>query len=111
MKTKYLLSLALLLLGTNLFTYATTRYMTTERVLTAAQERVDIALKEEGLFDTVYSPEPGHPKGYHVRFAIKTAGGMYFWGPDRALYYYAGLLLVCTGVLLPFVGPKRHAPA
>jgi hypothetical protein len=60
LKTKHLIGLILVLAGTNLFTFTTTRYLTTKYVLTRADERMDAALKKEGLYETVYPMDQPH---------------------------------------------------
>ena len=57
MKLKHLIALMFIIAGTNVFTFATTRYWTTKHVLTRAQERMETALKKDGLYETVYAPE------------------------------------------------------
>jgi len=107
-KAKVLISLLLVLLGTNLFTYATTRYKTTKGVLTRAGERMDEALKKEGLYEQVYSAE--HPRFISITQAISLAGGMYYWWNDALTYWGAAGLLIIIGVLVPFVRRRRtHA--
>jgi len=105
MKTKLLIGLILVLLGTNLFTYATARYTTTEHVLKRARERVEAALKKEGLYEQVYLNDPRH--GVSVNLAISGAGGMYYsW--NRALSFWGvAVLLIVTGILLPLVRSRK----
>ena len=83
MKTKHLIALVLVLLGTNIFTYATARYWTTGHVLTRAQERTYAALRKEGLYELIYPPEKfptAKPPNISVFMAIHEAGGMYYCG-------------------------------
>ena len=100
-KTRLILGLLFVLLGTNVFTYATTRYTTTKQVLTHARSRMDAALNQEGLYEEVYPP--GRPRSYFLMSAISGAGGMYYWWNDALVYWGVASVLASTGVLLPFV--------
>ncbi len=86
----------LLLVGTNLFTLATTRYWTTRHVLTQAQERMDAALQREGLYDQ---------RSVAITLAIHQAGGMYHWWNDGLLYWGAAVVLTLLGL-----GVTRYQP-
>ena len=104
---KPFIGLLLILLGTNVFTYATTRYTTTKRVLTRARERMDAALKTEGLYEQVYPSD--RRRSVPLVLAIPHAGGMYYWWNDALLYWGTGGLLTITGLLVPFVQPRKTA--
>ena len=105
MKTKLFIGLVLVLLGTDLFTYATSRYMTTKYVLTRARERMEAALKKEELYEQVYRTD--QPRIGPISLAISQAGGMYYWWNDGLVFWGAAVLLTATGILVPFVQPRR----
>ena len=105
MKTKHLIALILVLVGTNIFTFATTRYWTTQHVLTRAQERMDTALKKHGLYDQIYPAD--RPLSIDFIGAIRSAGGMYYWWNDAIGYWLAGVLFVLAGIGFAFHGPRR----
>jgi hypothetical protein len=100
-KTKLLFSFILVLVGTNLFTYATTRYTTTKEVLTQAGKRMDVVLKQEGLYEQIYPSD--RPPRHTIHVAISQAGGMYYWWNEGLLWWGGAVLLTVTGVLVPFV--------
>lgn len=103
MKTKYLIALILVLVGTNLFTFATTRYWTTKHVLTRAQERMNSALRKEGLYERVY--QSGGARSAPLHSAIPEAGGMYYWWNDGLLFWGAAVLLTLSGLAVTRYGP------
>ena len=108
MKTRHLIALVLVLVGTNLFTFATTRYWTTEHVLTRAQERMDAALRKEGLYDQVYPSD--RVRSVPLSLAIPLAGGMYYWWNDGLPFWAAAVVLTVSGALIPLAQSRRtHA--
>jgi hypothetical protein len=106
-KTKHVIALILVITGTNVFTFATARYWTTKHVLTRAQERMEVALKKEGLHETVYPTD--RAQSVPLRLAIPLAGGMYYWWNDGLIYWGAGVVLTIVGILVPFVEPRKSA--
>ena len=108
MKTKHLVALVLVLLGTNLFTFASTRYWTTKHVLTRAQERMDAALKAEGLYEQVYPSD--RPRSVPLSLAIGLAGGMYYWWNDGLIYWGAAVLFILSGLaVFRYRAPTKDA--
>ncbi len=95
-----------MLVGTNLFTHATTRYITTRRVLTSARDRLEIALKTEGLYEQVFPSN--RPRSIPITSAISQAGGMYYWWNDGLAYWGDGGILALVGSLVPFVQLPRN---
>lgn len=94
-----------LLLGTNVLTWTTTRYVTTRNVLTRAQQRMETVLREEGVFEQLSIGE----HRIEFRLAIPLAGGRYY-GYNAALPYWGvGIVLLAAGVLIPFARNKRSA--
>ena len=106
MKTNHMIALIFVLAGTNLFTFATTRYLTTKEVLTTAKHRMDSALKREGLYELVFRPD--RPQSVPLSLAISQAGGNYYWWNDGLPYWGAAALLTITGVFVPFVQSRRQ---
>ena len=96
---KNLITLILVIVGTNVFTFATARYWTTKHVLTRAQERMETALKKEGLYEQVYPSD--RRRSVPLTLAIPHAGGMYYWWNDGLIYWGAGVALTILGFLVP----------
>ena len=104
-------AILLLLAGTNLCTYAYTRYATTLTVLTKARAGTEGFLRDQG-----YLPGPdgnGRTRSDDEYYSAKVligdivlAGGMHYWWNDSLPYYGLGILLMAIGVLLPFVRRK-----
>jgi hypothetical protein len=109
MKPKYIIALALVLAGTNLFTFATTRHLTTEEVLTRAQERMDTALENHGLYTQVH-PED-RPRSADLELAINLAGGMYYWYNEAVVCWGAAAILTFSGLAVSRYQPRRTGPA
>ena|SRR5579872_5379237 len=107
MKTKLLVALILVLAGTNLFTFAASRYWTTKHVLTLAQERMDAALKKEGLYEQVYPSD--RPRSVPLTLAIHQAGGMYYWWNDGLIYWGAAGVLTLSGLAVTRYEPQTKA--
>lgn len=95
MKTKHVVALVLVLVGSNLFTYATTRYWTTRHVLSQARERV-VAVQER---QRAGEQRPGQTPELQIQRAVSMAGGMYYWWNDGLIYWGAGGLLFISGIL------------
>ena len=94
-----------LLLGTNVLTCTTMRYVTTRKVLTRAQQRMETVLRDEGVFEQLSTGEHGG----QFRLAIPLAGGRYY-GYNAALPYWGvGIVLLAAGVLIPFARNRRSA--
>jgi hypothetical protein len=109
MKGKHLIGFLLILIGTNTFCFATTRYWTTRYVVTRAQERLDVALKKEGLWEQVH-PVDG-PSKVSLMLAISLAGGMYYWWNEGLIYWGAGFVLTAAGVLVSKYEPRKKNAA
>jgi hypothetical protein len=96
MKLNTIVGLVLVILATNLFTYAATRYWTAEQVITGAYERAKLTMDKqksgEILPSLAQSPES------QVLMAIGTTEGLYF-GEDAFIIggFFAASLLV-TGI-------------
>ena len=103
MRTKNLVALILVLVGTNLFTYATARYWTTQHVLTRAGERVvDIFEKQKAGEQPIgQSPEK------QILLAVSFAGGMYYWWNDGLIYWGAAVLLTFSGLAVTRYEPRK----
>jgi hypothetical protein len=104
-------TILLLLAGTNLCTYAYTRYATTLTVLTKARASTEGFLREQG-----YLPGPDgngrtrsddeYVSAMTLIVRVISAGGMLYWWNDSLPYYGLGILLTAVGILLPFVRRK-----
>ncbi len=108
MKKSTILGLLLVLLGTNVFTYATTRYLTTRRVLDGAERRLHERLKEAGYYDMVFPPndERGIRIVPVISNAILNAGGDYYWWNDGLLFWATAALLTFAGAALTQYRPR-----
>lgn len=107
MKTKSIVSLVLVLVGTNLLTYATARYLTTYEVLTHARARVNAVLERQRAGEQ----RPGQSTESQIDMAVGQAGGMYYWWNEGLLYWGAGGLLVISGLLVTRLEPLRKDAA
>jgi hypothetical protein len=105
MKCTNIIALIMVLLGVIMITYATTRYWTTKHVLTAAQDRMNSALKSHGLHEHVYAYESSDPP--RIALAIPLAGGMYYWWNKAIPYWAAGFVLVFSGLAVTRYRPKK----
>lgn len=90
--------MVLILAGTNMFTFATSRYWTTKDVLTRAQERVQTAARKDGV-----------QLSRSMQFAISFAGGLYYWWNDGLIYWTSGATMTVIGFLVPFVESRKPA--
>ena len=106
MKIKHIIAFVIFVVGTNVFTYATTRYWTTAHVLNRGQSNMEAALKREGLYEAVYLSQG--PNAVQLRMAIRGAGGMYYWYNDGLIYWGAGALLMIIGALIPLVESGKN---
>jgi hypothetical protein len=102
-KTKYLIALALVLIGTNLFTYATARYWTTRHVLTRAHERVVAALDRQRSGEI----RPGQSPDREIMTAVSMAGGRYYWWNDGLIYWGAAFLFTFSGLAVTRYEPRK----
>jgi hypothetical protein len=104
-ENKNLVALVLVLAGTNLFTFATTRYLTTKDVLTQAQERMNAALKKEGLYEEVFPDD--RARSVAIVLAIPLAGGMYYWWNDGLKYWGAAIVFILSGLAVTRYETRR----
>ncbi|MAE59954.1 MAG: hypothetical protein CMJ49_01205 [Planctomycetaceae bacterium] len=102
-KSNVIVSIVFILIGTNVFTYATARYLTTSIVLSRAEQRTESALRDrlrdQGIPEQVFQNNRQAKIGY----AIRSAGGMYYWWNTALAYWGIGILLTVTGLAVPFV--------
>jgi hypothetical protein len=103
MKPKYVVALVLVLVGTNLFTYATARYWTTQHVLRAARQRVVAAQEKHRAGER----RLGQTLEDQIQMAVNNAGGLYYWWNDGLLHWGVGGLLVISGILVTRLEPRR----
>lgn len=101
-----MVAICLMLVGTNLITYAATRYATTERVLKNAQTRFTSAITRFPSLQSQFNATNDAP----LKLAIPMAGGMYYWYNDSLPYWGAGVFLTASGLLVPFVSARRRRP-
>ena len=114
-KSRFFIASAFLVLGTALFTYATTRTWTTELVLSRASDRVSEYLEAKNLLIGVSNQDVDIDKETHVEArslvgAVAGSGGMYYWWNDAVPYWGGGLFLLVVGCLIPFVGRSTVGP-
>ena len=110
-KVKYIIAAGLLVAGTAVFTYATTRTWTTELVLTRAGQRVSAYLEAHDLLGgrsnaDVSVDENTHLESRQLLGSVYLAGGMYYWWNDAIPYWGLGTLLFATGWVVPLVGTR-----
>ena len=110
MKANRITAAVLVLLGTSVLTYTTTRYLTTERVLAAAEKRLNDGLHREGLYEVVFPPNDERITRIvpTVSNAIRNAGGAYYWWNDALAYWAAGGVLVIAGLLSTQLRLRKH---
>lgn len=103
MKAKHLIALILVLIGTNLFTFATSRYWTTRHVLSQASERVSMVMARQESGDAAldFSSWP------RIRHAIEWAGGRYYWWNDGVIVWGAGVVLILSGLAVTRYEPGK----
>jgi hypothetical protein len=94
MKAKWLIALILVLIGTNLFTFATSRYWTTRHVLKRAEEGV-IAVMER---QEIVAASPDDNPYAEIPRAVRGAGGIYYWWNDGVIHWGAGVVLILSGI-------------
>lgn len=101
-KPKYFIALILVLIGTNLFTFACSRYWTTRHVLSQASERVStvMAQQEGGDAAVDFSSWP------RIRHAIEWAGGRYYWWNAGLVYWGGGVVLILSGLAVTRYQPR-----
>jgi hypothetical protein len=103
MRSKYFTALALIFLGTNLFTYATTRYWTTNHVLTRASEHTAEIMDRQRAGQL----RPDQPPDRLILSAIGNAGGMYHWWNEGLLYWGAAGVLIISGFLVTKLDSRK----
>jgi len=103
MRPKNAVALFLVIIGTNIFTYAFTRRATTERLLTRAQNRMIATIKKDGYYAAAY-PSELPP---HVTYALYGEGGRYFWHNEALSYFALGGCLIAFGYVVARVDIKK----
>ena len=112
MRIKHYIGLVLVLVGTNLFTFAASRYWTTQHVLKRADERFEVALGTNGLYNQFYPSDGKIPhQTFEVLLAIKNAGGSYYWWNDAIGYWFWSVLLIPSGIGIMFYEPRKKPAA
>lgn len=96
----------LVLIGTNLFTFATSRYWTTGHVLKRAEEGV-IAVMEK---QEIVSASSDHQPYTGILRAISGAGGIYYWWNDGVIFWGAGVVLILSGLAVTRYEPLKNDP-
>ncbi|MFO1498662.1 MAG: hypothetical protein U1G07_09760 [Verrucomicrobiota bacterium] len=101
MKAKAVVAFVLMVLGTNLLTYATTRYLITHGVLTRAKQRLDDGLRREGVYNVVYPDDERIIRiAPTISTAIANAGGLYYWRNQALPYWAVGVVVTISGLLV-----------
>ena len=96
MKWNTIVGLILVILGTNLFTYAATRYWTADHVITNAYERAKLTIEKQKSGEM--PPNIGQSPGSQILMAISLTEGLYH-GQQPLIFrgFFAASLLV-TGI-------------
>lgn len=103
MKAKHLIALILVLIGTNLFTFATSRYWTTGYVLKRAEEAVRAVMAKQ----EIVAVNSDHQPHIDILRAVSGAGGIYYWWNDGVIYWGAGVVLILSGLAVTRYVPLR----
>lgn len=111
-RLRYSISAILLIIGTNVFTYAQTRFVTTDRLLGKAKTHVEEFLVQNGFLPPFESTPPTSFNDRMVCAStlitkVTEVGGSKRWRNHSGPYWGLGILLVVTGALLPFVTKKK----
>ena len=106
-RMKYLVSVAFIVSGAVIFTYASTRAWTTRLVLTNASEHVRAYLEIKNLYPgpsnrDVLIDEDTQLESKRLLGDVWGVGGRYYWWNDAIPYWGLGVLLLFIGVLVPF---------
>ncbi len=112
---KSVVAAALLIAGTAIFTYATTRTCVTKLVLTRAADRVSTYLELKNLKIGVSNQDAQIDSETDLASRqlvgrVLDAGGMYSWWNDAIPYWGAGVFLFAVGLLVPFVNRPVRRP-
>jgi hypothetical protein len=102
-KAKHLIALILVLIGTNLFTFATSRYWTTGHVLKRAEEGVSAVMEKQ----EVLAASPDRDPYTEILRAVSGAGGIYYWWNDGVIFWGAGVVLILSGLAVTRYEPVR----
>ena len=102
-KAKHFIALILVLIGTNLFTFASSRYWTTGHVLQRAEEAVQAVMAKQEI--AVASPD--HDPYTGIPRAVSGAGGIYYWWNDGVVCWGAGVVLILSGLAVTRYEPRR----
>jgi hypothetical protein len=111
-RLRYSISAILLIIGTNVFTYAQTRFVTTDRVVGKAKSAAEEFLVQNGFLPPFESAPPVSVNdkivcGKEFITRIGEAGGSKRWRNHSVPFLGLGILLAVTGALLQFVTKKK----
>lgn len=110
-KRQFLVAATLVVVGSNILTYAVTRQRTTERVLTRSWDIIEQFLVERNLaygqsnYD-VDIPSDVQIEGKTLLGDVSLVGGLHHWWNGSLPYLGLGVFLVLVGLLVPFVAPR-----
>ena len=114
---KRLIAAALVVVGTNAWTYAYTRHHTTDTLLTEIESMAWEFLEDQNLYPGSSNVSVDVPVETQIESKvfigrIYATGGMYHWYNDALRYYGLGALLIAIGLLLPFAKRSKssHSP-
>ena len=96
MKWNIIVGLLLVILGTNLFTYAATRYWTADHVITRTYERAKFTMDKQ--ISGEMPPHPGQTPEGQVLMAISMTEGMYHGEYGFAFFCWFAPSLFITGI-------------
>jgi hypothetical protein len=105
-KPKHIIALILVLIGTNLFTFATSRYWTTRHVLKRAEEGVLAVLEKQ----EIVAASPDDNPYAEIPRAVRGAGGIYYWWNDGVIHWGAGVVLILSGLAVTRFEPLKKDP-
>ena len=97
---------ALMLVGTNIVTYAATRYLTGQRIIDVCHDRWSDYGRE--VAEHTANDRRQGELFQRVRVGMEEAVGVKRWHRPALLWMAAGLVLTVAGILFVFVGPGSN---
>jgi hypothetical protein len=107
MKWNVLIGVILVVVATNLFTYAATRYWIADDILTHARERARLTMEKQKSGELL--PNTGQSSESQVLMAISMTEGMYRGENTFIFYVWFAPSLFLTGLYFLSRNPKKSA--